>query len=496
MSARFDVAGATSAIYAANWAVSDWYLDQVTGDDVNDGTTPATPLATGAELLRRLGPYAIWSQSVTVHVLENGTADAIILRGLMVPDVGFVDVIGVTTIEADGGTLASYLPVDHSIPRHVTISTSLIADFSPHKFRRIRLTSGASIGAIAYLGNASPGGVGAQFVQCAPFANINLASSTLLFSNVTPVVGVDCVIDSVPYVPAIEIDVQGPISASVGPQWPQRKASIQHLDCPLIRASGLMVACNNRFAIFASGIGTTEILGTPLALTTSASKRACHVKFLEPSSPTAIFLAGMYANCLFSAIDMEISKNETAFFNNCLFLERLAITPRSKCYLSGVQFFDVPATHDAILINSQNGSLENVSGDRNGSRGIGIMNASQFTFTGIINILGAGGNGRLQSTPGISPLTYAQLLQPSDYAQKGISAAMVAGVVTVTVPWYENTVQQVTVSHAAFAGTPGILSVQQISNTQFRVTSSSATDTSTVRWAISPLGRNIFINSI
>lgn len=41
--------------YAANWAVTDWYLDGTTGLDTNDGITPATPLRTGQELTRRLG---------------------------------------------------------------------------------------------------------------------------------------------------------------------------------------------------------------------------------------------------------------------------------------------------------------------------------------------------------------------------------------------------------------------------------------------------------
>jgi hypothetical protein len=47
-----------------------------------------------------------------------------------------------------------------------------------------------------------------------------------------------------------------------------------------------------------------------------------------------------------------------------------------------------------------------------------------------------------------------------------------------------------------FSGTPGILSVQQISSTQFTITSSSTLDTSTVNWTISPLGRNIFISTV
>ncbi|MGB3988077.1 MAG: hypothetical protein WBK67_00035 [Minisyncoccales bacterium] len=94
--------------YAANWAVPDWYIDGVAGLDTNNGTTAATPLRTGAELLRRLGPYALWGQSVTVHVLVNGMVDALILRGVMLVAGTHLDIIGTPTQLADAGTVATY----------------------------------------------------------------------------------------------------------------------------------------------------------------------------------------------------------------------------------------------------------------------------------------------------------------------------------------------------------------------------------------------------
>jgi hypothetical protein len=43
-----------------NWLVTDWYIDGVTGDDTASGTAIGSPIKTGAELMKRLGPYAMW----------------------------------------------------------------------------------------------------------------------------------------------------------------------------------------------------------------------------------------------------------------------------------------------------------------------------------------------------------------------------------------------------------------------------------------------------
>jgi len=116
------------------------------------------------------------------------------------------------------------------------------------------------------------------------------------------------------------------------------------------------------------------------------------------------------------------------------------------------------------------------------------------SFLGTINLLAAVSPARLATAPAVN-LTFPQVLQPNDYAQKGTTPAMVAGATTVTVPWYDNASQKVTATHATLGGTQGILRVTQTSTTQFTITSSNAADTSTVNWQISPLGRNIFIST-
>jgi hypothetical protein len=102
--------------YAANWAVTDWYLDGTVGNDANNGTAPATPLRTGVELLRRLGSYALWGQSVTVHVLENGMGDPLVLRGCMLVAGTHLDIVGTPTILTTD-TLTAFANLSHSSNR-------------------------------------------------------------------------------------------------------------------------------------------------------------------------------------------------------------------------------------------------------------------------------------------------------------------------------------------------------------------------------------------
>jgi len=182
-----------------------------------------------------------------------------------------------------------------------------------------------------------------------------------------------------------------------------------------------------------------------------------------------------------------------SFFSSCLFqgTRFVSNTSGAPIQASNNQSFDNPSALSTV--NLYAGTVLSWSGDGNAGVGFVCINGSVVTLRNTMNVRGATTDCQLGTAPTIN-LTWAQFLQPNDYGRKGITPAMVAGSTTVTVPWYDNTTQRVTATHAAFAGTPGILSVQQISTTQFTVTSSSALDTSTVNWIISPLGRNVFIS--
>lgn len=487
--------------YAANWTVTDWYLDGTVGNDANNGTTALTPLRTGAELLRRLGPYALWGQSVTVHVLVNGMTDALVLRGVMLVAGTHLDVIGTPTQVADAGTITAVTGIDHLTPQAPTLTTSLIPDWTAYVGKRLTLTSSSNVGATSWIAKANPSALGLNVARTPRWARASTTSTTTLGTTITPAVGTSIVVESLPFVPSIDILVDGQEQRTAGvAQYPQRVVTVSSIACPLMAIRGRAVSETARVMILSCNVGYIEAPPGCAPLNSGFGIWSCQFAYPVSSSPTAIFLApSTVTSCLFGAPLTTVypGANGTNALINCLFqgVSVVAIN-QSTLTLTDVQIFDVVgAGSSALSTNQCSVGVGSVSGSGNAGYGYSLSVNTSFYYFGTQNLQGAVSNARLSTAPAIN-LTIPQLLQPSDYAQKGVTPAMVAGTTTVTVPWYSNTTQRVTVSHAVFGGTPGILSVQQISTTQFTITSSNALDTSTVNWAMSPLGRNIFISTV
>ena len=494
--------GLTSLIpsaYAANWAVTDWYLDGTTGNDANSGTTALTPLKTGAELARRLGPYAQWGQSVTIHVLANGIADGLVLRGAMLVAGTHIDVIGMPTV-ASTDIIGTYTALSHGVypgtpGTETRITGTAIVDFTPHVFQRIRnTTAGARLDTIAWVGIANPAGVGVATAGISVPGQVNTASTTNNFASQVFVAGDTFALETLPLVPSISIDVTGPILMTAGAQWDRRQFSVQSVSCPSLNIKADANAWNMKGMVFGCVLDAQYSLEPPANVSQPVLVySACWVTGNDSQSTAKRILGPGYQNCLFGGglgtITTYLGINPGMWFSNCLSYGKSwqwAANPS----LSSFQIFDAPGTNAGAFVIAPGFSVTNLSGSRN-NYGIQLLNNISATFAGTINLTGTTSDGRFFTAPATN-ITLTQLRQPDDYAQRGITPAMVAGTTTVTVPYYSSASQQVTVSHAVFAGTPGILSVQQISDTQFTITSSSAIDTSTVRWQISPLGRNIF----
>jgi hypothetical protein len=489
----------TVASYGVNWLVTDWYIDGTVGDDANSGVVIGAPIKTGAELLRRLGPYAMWPQSVTVHVLANGMADALILHGAMLVAGTHLDVVGTPTLVADAGTVATYLALNPATPTATQLTTTAIVDWTPYQWKRLRLTSGANIGAVAWIAKSNPAGIGIATARISVFYRISLTSVNTLPITVTPVVGESLVIESLPVVPALDIQVDGMIFRGNVPAFAVRTFYTEGISVPMMSLSTKSMVAGARCTIFGCEVGCQYL---PVAQIDPGGLNFCNISCLFGYADPGIFAIGYY-NTLQIAIGglvgKEVLRVEIMAANAYLFQTlfqgaRAVVQTQCTAKLSAIQIFDVASATASGLIISGRAWVSSLSGANNAGWGLSLENNCSFKYNGTINLQGLLSNGKFQTAPN-TLLTLPQLLQYSDYAQKGITPAMVAGTTTVTVPWYDNATQQVTVSHAAFAGTPGILSVQQISNTQFTITSSSALDTSTIRWQISPLGRNIFITN-
>lgn len=483
------------AAYGAAWLVSDWYIDAVVGSDANDGTTALTPLRTGAELLRRLGPYAMWAQSVTIHVLANGMVDPLVVRGVLLVAGTHVDVVGTPTLLLDAGTVATYVGIDHTIPRAPQVTLTGVADFTPLQWRRLRLTTTALANSVSWVAKPDPAGAGLGVARTPRWSQINQTSVSSYYSAVNPVGGEACLVETLPFVPSLDVLIDGQETTTAGvAQWPLRVFSLQSVDCPLLSIRGRFTTEFPRAIVWGCILGTVDSSPNSTGTVNGQNAVGCFYGYSSPSSSVNRY-QGMPANnlCLFGRAYTNLQTVCSVVFQASLF-QGCALIGSSRIVVNTIdcQVFDV--TGAAAVQASGRMALNNLSGSGNASIGMTIANQSLLTLGGTQNLQGAVSNMQLQAAPAVN-LTIPQALQSDDYAQHGITPAMVAGFATVTVPWYDNVGQQVTVSHAVFGGTPGILSVQQISNTQFTITSSSALDTSTVRWQISPLGRNIFIST-
>lgn len=500
MSAEFAVNLPTAlaqldAYYAANWAVTDWYIDGVVGSDSNNGTTAATPLKTGRELKHRLGPSAEFDHSVTIHVLANGMIDPLVINAVMLKTGIHVDIIGTETVLASD-TVFAFLNRSHSVPRGVELTATAIIDLSPYRWKRIRVTSGPRQGWVSWIAKANPAGVGLNVARISPGSSIAETSNTGTISFTNPSAGDPFVIESLPEVPYIRLDLSGPMNITnlgSSPQWAERLFSIKSLTCKQLFISGMASRTAYRGTVFGCRLGLV------------LCENAIGNEYVSPAFLSSLFGSSDAAQtgncvlqvpaycCLFGdgVQGVWISNLGASMVSTCLFQDCF-VTSFAEFSLSNVQLFDTTSTsYGALSVYGTSCFLANVSGDGNA---IGLtLRGSNIRYSGTFNLKGTI-EARIVGTPNID-LTLAQALKPDDYAQKG-EATLIAGTVTVTVPWYDNTTQKVMVTPNTPGGTPGNWTVTQPSNTQFTITSSSALDTSKVNWFITPLGKNIFIGTV
>jgi hypothetical protein len=492
MSAEFAVNLPTAlaqldAYYAANWAVTDWYIDGTVGSDSNNGTTAATPLKTGEELQRRLGSYARWSHSVTIHVLANGMTDALVLRGMLSTTGLHLDVIGTPTVLASD-VLSSYLALNHATPRATEIVGTAITDFTPYRWRRVRITSGARAGWICWIATSNPNGVGVATARVSPGIAIDTASTSYPLKTTAPVPSDPFVIERLPIVPELVVDLDGPVdnSQSVN-QWNLRHLFIDSLDCPQIMTRTIANRAYCRAFIFGcrcKTIGYDTFTGREYQAPIAAG---CSMGVNYSSTSNLIFANVTYS--LFGESGTTVSMTAAQMgMQNCL-LQGVGINVNvSGGYLVHVQIFDNVRADGAVRLNGEC-TLFNASGAGN-TFGIGIQDGSKLNWLGTVNLTGTTAACTFLTAP-VTNISDAAYKQPDDYAQSG-TATLVGGTVTVTVPWYDNTKQRVMAIRTSSGGT-GDLIVSQISSTQFTITSPTPTDTSTVNWMISPLGRGIYV---
>lgn len=126
---------------------ADWYVNSVTGNDQNNGTV-GSPLQTLPELFRRWSGRALLSgiTAATVHLSGSFTTQVLSLSGVNIQRGQSLVISGLLTTVASG-SITAFTARNAATDTSATILANI--SFAGHAGRRIRLTSGANIGATA-----------------------------------------------------------------------------------------------------------------------------------------------------------------------------------------------------------------------------------------------------------------------------------------------------------------------------------------------------------
>lgn len=141
---------------------ADWYVDPVNGADGNNGETAATALATMGELQRRLNDAYI-NQATTVHILNDVPNTDGFAPTLRIGPSGGVTFIGEGTTTLTTQVLTG---AQAAVPAANTRESVTVAgfDWTPFIGQRLRITAGASVGAVSWV-HRTGGSVAEAFVN-------------------------------------------------------------------------------------------------------------------------------------------------------------------------------------------------------------------------------------------------------------------------------------------------------------------------------------------
>ncbi len=150
------------------WAyITNYYINGTTGSDLNNGTASTTPLATWAEIVRRLGPTPEISVVMRVHIMSD--LDEVLGLGI---DPVFQDLTsgivftgydngvngpGVKTVNVTGSIVNVHTPAAPGTEG--TLTDTVIADYTPYIGRRIRFTNGPLANYCTFISNIGAGTV-------------------------------------------------------------------------------------------------------------------------------------------------------------------------------------------------------------------------------------------------------------------------------------------------------------------------------------------------
>lgn len=172
---------------------SAFYVNAATGNDANDGATPTTALLTLAELARRLNGRTLAASLTDFIVTITGAFPTQVLAAeLLVAGPTIVQFQGGAPTQLDSGTVTAFTAMNPAGGVRAAL-TDAAQDFSGYINKRIRLTSGANVGAVAWICSLGGGNTVANVSEFV--ASPSLATGWPVATIVTPAVNDTYVIE-------------------------------------------------------------------------------------------------------------------------------------------------------------------------------------------------------------------------------------------------------------------------------------------------------------
>jgi hypothetical protein len=471
--------------YLANWAVTDWYLDSVNGNNDNDGITAGTALATAEELSRRLAIALPIAHPVTVHVAQ-GTYGTLAVSVIQTAVACPFDVVGAPLLTSIG-PVTTYTDRIVASNQASHLVASGVSDWTAHVGKMVVVTDGASAGAVAWIAKANPNngaGVaqGVGTARCSRFATP--ASSTLSPTNKVPASGSAVSLATLPIFNAITVNYSGK-GLLVAGAFASRAVSISFLDVAHVslgkNAQALVDACKVSQAQWHSGWTNNNQSVVRSLITGGLEQYGFHG---DCSFEYCLFYSSQFGLAKQSRFSKAPTQIWYSLVEGKILLE--------SCSVFDLGVFDSASYYGVTLATTASAgtAVSSLYGRDNAVCGLQMANQSHINGSSGNAITGVSGDIYLAGQSAHIPWSALPWVD----GERSGEATLVAGTVDVTVPYVLAT-QKMQVCAKTFVGTPGFLSAVYVNATTIRITSSSATDTSVVTWHILPVGDNVVIRS-
>lgn len=470
-----------------------WYMDNVGGNDENDGATVFTPIKTAAEFSRRAS-VGSFRQSVTVYLAYSAAYGAQRFKLDMGASGGSFTLSGAAS-QLGSHTLSSYTARVHAgaTPQGTLIQANGVTNWSTqYGFNnRIRMTSGSANGAYSFITKANPDALGNDFARVTRFASGSTGSPSLK----TPAVGDSFVVEVLPLITNLEIDCTG-----------NRGDTSTTIDIVGVAVNNLSIrqglyrvrfdagVIDSSFYVSSQGSDPTPgIYRSLLSMTTFPANASAH--YCGSNSFMQCEFTGVYVfeECIFegsSGEALSVGNNPVSAANPS------TCSSSTLVLLSEVQVFTSGGAIGNIRMNGP--AIVRCMGAVSGRGGIGLSlvqvgGASYFSWIigALPNIVGSTSDVRVWMTSNIDLAWSALATKPFKSDEQRGSVVLVNGA-SGPIAARNGNIRGVFLSVTS-AVNPGFLALSAVSATAFEIASSSVTDGSTVSWLIPRFAEDVYI---